>query len=212
MIVTVYAQWWSSKFYWRTKFPFRFSTASLYLNGCSQCEQRQPEIHLFAARFREQSGDIPGARAAYQLVHDEISPGLLEAIIKHANMEHRLVSWLSSSLDSRSYLEIAILNWFFPIESAGESGRCLFFIWTGNWNRERKRTFTNIITVVCSVLSISVLGTSSFINFHLTNCYHCSAKCCATMCQCSKSWSFNWGLAFVTLASEFFNMLVFKLN
>lgn len=112
MIITVNAQWWSSKFYWRTKFPFQFSTASLYLNGCSQCEQRQPEIHLFVARFREQSGDIPGARAAYQLVHDEISPGLLEAIIKHANMEHRLVSYLSSSLDSRSYLEIAILKCF----------------------------------------------------------------------------------------------------
>ncbi|XP_022728461.1 pre-mRNA-processing factor 39-like isoform X1 [Durio zibethinus] len=52
--------------------------------------KRQPEIHLFAARFKEQNGDIPGARAAYQLVHSEISPGLLEAIIKHANMESRL--------------------------------------------------------------------------------------------------------------------------
>lgn len=52
--------------------------------------KRQPEIHLFAARFKEQNGDIAGARAAYQLVHTEISPGLLEAIIKHANMEHRL--------------------------------------------------------------------------------------------------------------------------
>ncbi|XP_058005800.1 pre-mRNA-processing factor 39-1 isoform X2 [Hevea brasiliensis] len=52
--------------------------------------KRQPEIHLFAARFREQSGDIPGARAAYQLVHTEITPGLLEAVVKHANMEHRL--------------------------------------------------------------------------------------------------------------------------
>ncbi|XP_022954297.1 pre-mRNA-processing factor 39-like isoform X1 [Cucurbita moschata] len=52
--------------------------------------KRQPEIHLFAARFKEQNGDIAGARASYQLVHTEISPGLLEAIIKHANMEHRL--------------------------------------------------------------------------------------------------------------------------
>ncbi|KAA3459283.1 pre-mRNA-processing factor 39-like [Gossypium australe] len=52
--------------------------------------KRQPEIHLFDARFKEQHGDIPGARAAYQLVHSEISPGLLEAIIKHANMESRL--------------------------------------------------------------------------------------------------------------------------
>ncbi|KAK4762621.1 hypothetical protein SAY86_008389 [Trapa natans] len=52
--------------------------------------KRQPEIHLFAAWFKEQNGDIPGARSAYQLVHAEISPGLLEAIIKHANMERRL--------------------------------------------------------------------------------------------------------------------------
>ncbi|XP_074334416.1 pre-mRNA-processing factor 39-1 isoform X2 [Apium graveolens] len=52
--------------------------------------KRRPEIHLFAARSREHSGDIPGARAAYQLVHAEISPGLLEAIVRHANMEHRL--------------------------------------------------------------------------------------------------------------------------
>nr|XP_043609166.1 pre-mRNA-processing factor 39 isoform X2 [Erigeron canadensis] len=51
--------------------------------------KRQPEIHLFSARLREHGGDIAAARASYQLVHTEISPGLLEAIIKHANMEHR---------------------------------------------------------------------------------------------------------------------------
>ncbi|XP_042003802.1 pre-mRNA-processing factor 39-like isoform X2 [Salvia splendens] len=52
--------------------------------------KRQPEIHLFAARFKEQHGDISGARAAFQHVHTGIAPGLLEAIIKHANMENRL--------------------------------------------------------------------------------------------------------------------------
>ncbi|KAJ7977177.1 Pre-mRNA-processing factor 39 [Quillaja saponaria] len=52
--------------------------------------KRQPEIHLFSARFKEQAGDLPGARASYQLVHSEISPGLLEAIIRHSNMENRL--------------------------------------------------------------------------------------------------------------------------
>ncbi|KAL6564512.1 hypothetical protein OROMI_015962 [Orobanche minor] len=51
--------------------------------------KRQPEIHLFAARFKEQHDDVSGARAAYQLVHTGISPGLLEATIKHANMESR---------------------------------------------------------------------------------------------------------------------------
>ncbi|KAI8523127.1 hypothetical protein RHMOL_Rhmol13G0050000 [Rhododendron molle] len=52
--------------------------------------KRQPEIHLFAARFKELRGDVLGARAAYQLIHTEISPGLLEASVRHANMEHRL--------------------------------------------------------------------------------------------------------------------------
>ncbi|CAH2038975.1 unnamed protein product [Thlaspi arvense] len=52
--------------------------------------KRQPEIHLFAARLKEQNGDIAGARAAFQLVHSEIAPGLLEAVTKHANMEQRL--------------------------------------------------------------------------------------------------------------------------
>ncbi|KAI9181127.1 hypothetical protein LWI28_011751 [Acer negundo] len=61
------------------------------LARATQCfVKRLPEIHLFAARFKEQNGDIEGANAAYQLVHSEISPGLLEAIIKHANMERRL--------------------------------------------------------------------------------------------------------------------------
>lgn len=31
------------------------------------------------------------ARAEYQLLYSEISPGLLEAVVKHANMENRLV-------------------------------------------------------------------------------------------------------------------------
>ncbi|KAL6505253.1 hypothetical protein OROGR_025070 [Orobanche gracilis] len=51
--------------------------------------KRQPEIHLFAARFKEQHDDVSGARASYQLVHTGISPGLLEATIKHANLESR---------------------------------------------------------------------------------------------------------------------------
>ncbi|KAL8160710.1 hypothetical protein V2J09_002247 [Rumex salicifolius] len=52
--------------------------------------KRLPEIHIFAARFKEQQADVSGARAAYQLVHSEIAPGLLEAIIDHGNMERRL--------------------------------------------------------------------------------------------------------------------------
>ncbi|KAI9085796.1 hypothetical protein K1719_032210 [Acacia pycnantha] len=66
--------------------------------------KRQPEIHLFSARLKEQNGDVAGARAAYQLVHSEISPGLLEAIIRHANMENRL----GNLVDAYSLYEQAI--------------------------------------------------------------------------------------------------------
>ncbi|XP_073001173.1 pre-mRNA-processing factor 39-1 isoform X2 [Typha latifolia] len=52
--------------------------------------KKQPEIHLFSAQFKELSGDVSGARAEYQLLYSEISPGLLEAFVKHANMEYRL--------------------------------------------------------------------------------------------------------------------------
>ncbi|GAB2234469.1 hypothetical protein Drorol1_Dr00003723 [Drosera rotundifolia] len=52
--------------------------------------KRQPDIHLFAARVKEYHNDIEGARAAYQLLHSGISPGLLEAIIDHANLERRM--------------------------------------------------------------------------------------------------------------------------
>ncbi|KAL6992026.1 hypothetical protein U1Q18_010137 [Sarracenia purpurea var. burkii] len=48
------------------------------------------------------SGDIPGARATYQLVHTEISPGLLEATIKHANTEHLLVRLLKQAVENSS--------------------------------------------------------------------------------------------------------------
>lgn len=51
--------------------------------------QRRPEIHLFAARFKESRGDIKGSGAEYELLDSELAPGLLEAIIKHANFEHR---------------------------------------------------------------------------------------------------------------------------
>lgn len=60
------------------------ATAQFYL---------RPEIHLFAARWKEQNGDINGARAAFQLLHSEICPGLLETVTKHAKMERRQVSF-----------------------------------------------------------------------------------------------------------------------
>ncbi|PSR89773.1 Pre-mRNA-processing factor like, partial [Actinidia chinensis var. chinensis] len=56
-----------------------------YFNSFKELAGSRPLSEL-----RTHSGDIPGARAAFQLVHTEISPGLLEATVKHANMEHRL--------------------------------------------------------------------------------------------------------------------------
>ncbi|WVZ55947.1 hypothetical protein U9M48_006544 [Paspalum notatum var. saurae] len=52
--------------------------------------KKQPEIHLFSARFKELNGDISGARAEYQHLYSDLCPGFLEAIVKHSNMEHRL--------------------------------------------------------------------------------------------------------------------------
>lgn len=53
--------------------------------------QRRPEIHLFAARYQEQLADIKGARASYEVLSNSLAPGLLEAIVKHANFEKRQV-------------------------------------------------------------------------------------------------------------------------
>ncbi|EEE58564.1 hypothetical protein OsJ_09874 [Oryza sativa Japonica Group] len=52
--------------------------------------KKQAEIHLFSARFKELSGDVSGARVEYQHLYSDLYPGLLEAIVKHSNMEHRL--------------------------------------------------------------------------------------------------------------------------
>ncbi|OEL33725.1 Pre-mRNA-processing factor 39 [Dichanthelium oligosanthes] len=52
--------------------------------------KKQPEIHLFSARFKELNGDVSGARAEYQHLYSVLCPGFLEAIVKHSNMEHRL--------------------------------------------------------------------------------------------------------------------------
>lgn len=54
--------------------------------------QRRPEIHLFAARFKEQHGDVEGARVAFETLRNELVPGLLEVYVKQANFEHRQVA------------------------------------------------------------------------------------------------------------------------
>ena len=96
----------------RTGFFFLVLLLALLCLNDRLCTQRHPEIHLFAARLKEQGGDISGARAAYQLVHTGIAPGLLEAIIKHANMEHRLVRLQNPDVKYRqSWFWVACNNW-----------------------------------------------------------------------------------------------------
>ncbi|KAH6763476.1 heat shock protein 70 [Perilla frutescens var. hirtella] len=72
-------------------------------NNAAKLYERDPS---FAARFKGQLSDILRARAAYQHVHTRISPGLLEAIIKHAYLEHQL--WKLNDADFLHELAIAI--------------------------------------------------------------------------------------------------------
>lgn len=51
--------------------------------------KRRPEIHLFAARFKEEHGDIEGVRFEYQILNSSLAPGLLESIVRTANFEFR---------------------------------------------------------------------------------------------------------------------------
>lgn len=72
--------------------------------------QRRPEIHLFAARYREQQGDVKGARASYEVLRNDLGLGLLEAIIKHANFEKRQVSLSNLSLLLESFSSSFIVS------------------------------------------------------------------------------------------------------
>lgn len=48
----------------------------------------EPDIYFLDAQLKEQTGDIQGARAAYNFVYTQFC-GLLEAKAKHAEMEER---------------------------------------------------------------------------------------------------------------------------
>lgn len=70
-------------------------------------------------------------------------------------------------LDKERYLRFqfptnSFFFFFFPLNllsfMAGESGRCLLFVWTGDCNWKGKRTFTNITNVVCTILSVCLHG------------------------------------------------------
>lgn len=53
--------------------------------------QNAPVIHIFNARFREQIGDVHGARAAFLHGDKDSNSYFVESVIKAANMEKRLV-------------------------------------------------------------------------------------------------------------------------
>lgn len=55
--------------------------------------QKVPDIHLFNSRFKEQIGDLSGARSAFlQLDADsDLDSNFVENIILKANMEKRMV-------------------------------------------------------------------------------------------------------------------------
>lgn len=71
--------------------------------------QTRPEIHLFAAKFKEQTADVEGARAEYELLLSTLAPGLVEAVVHQANMERRQVGFcLDSPVRSRLDLTASI--------------------------------------------------------------------------------------------------------
>ncbi|KAH7440208.1 hypothetical protein KP509_04G096600 [Ceratopteris richardii] len=67
--------------------------------------KRRPEIHLFAARFKEEHGDIEGARLEYQFLNSTLAPGLLESIVRAANFEYRQANIDGASMVFTSAIE-----------------------------------------------------------------------------------------------------------
>lgn len=57
-------------------------------------KQSVPDIHLFCARFKEQTGDVFGAHAAFLRCGSDLEPDFIENITRRANMEKRLVLYL----------------------------------------------------------------------------------------------------------------------
>ncbi|GBG85973.1 hypothetical protein CBR_g40786 [Chara braunii] len=74
-----------------------------HLEGAGQLEQaedalvraatifvkRRPEVHLYAARYYEKHENTAAARKHYELLCTELAVGLLEAVLKYANLERR---------------------------------------------------------------------------------------------------------------------------
>ncbi|XP_024519001.1 pre-mRNA-processing factor 39 isoform X1 [Selaginella moellendorffii] len=82
--------------------------------------KRRPEIHIYAARFKERREDAAGARKEYSVLSSEIAPGLLEVISKHANFEKR-----QGNIDGAC----AIYESALEVEKAKEESRVLSFLY-----------------------------------------------------------------------------------
>ncbi|CAN6704982.1 unnamed protein product [Malus baccata var. baccata] len=58
--------------------------------------KRQSEIHLFAARFKEQSGDIPGVPVAYQLAHSKLPSEIHLEIL--GTITINVLTWVATTI------------------------------------------------------------------------------------------------------------------
>ncbi|KAL8113173.1 uncharacterized protein LOC141667685 isoform X2 [Apium graveolens] len=69
--------------------------------------ENTPVIHIFNARFREQIGDVHGARAAFLHGDKDLNSYFVESVIKAANMEKRLGNLAGASSIYENALNLA---------------------------------------------------------------------------------------------------------
>ncbi|XAR66662.1 hypothetical protein NMG60_11012964 [Bertholletia excelsa] len=66
-----------------------------------------PEIHFFNAQFKEQIGDIDGARAEFLPLDDEFGSYFVQQVVKEANMEKRMGNFTAAACVYEKSLEMA---------------------------------------------------------------------------------------------------------
>ncbi|GAV79580.1 hypothetical protein CFOL_v3_23045 [Cephalotus follicularis] len=69
--------------------------------------KKMPVVHFFNAKYKEQIGDVVGARTAFLQCDTESDFGFVENVILRANMEKRLGNFLAASEIFEEALEIA---------------------------------------------------------------------------------------------------------
>lgn len=84
------AEFWAR--YVRLLEPSKPDQAAEAVRRCARVHcARQPDAQLFAARFHERKGDPAAAAQALETVTGSLAPGLLSAVLAHANFERRRV-------------------------------------------------------------------------------------------------------------------------